>query len=203
MRSHVAAAIFIAAALVGGCVPSLHPLYTNEELVFEPALVGKWLEKVSSGTWQFEKQKEKEYLLIYTDNEGKSGKFTAHLLKIGETMYLDLFPQASEVETNQFYIWHFQPVHTFMKIRQITPTLQMAPVDPKWLDQLLLKSPELLAHERIDERLILTAPTEKLQQFFRKHADAEGMFGDFSDMRKAPSEADAGQKADATRKDKE
>ena len=30
------------AVLLGGCVPSLHPLYTEKEIVFEEKLLGVW-----------------------------------------------------------------------------------------------------------------------------------------------------------------
>src|SRR5688572_2052421 len=37
--------------VVAGCVPSLNPLYTLKEVVFDPALIGSWSEEGS--TWTF------------------------------------------------------------------------------------------------------------------------------------------------------
>lgn len=57
-------------ALVG-CVPSLHPLYTDGDLVFNPALVGEWSEKDSEERWIFTKSGEKEYRLVYAEGKLK------------------------------------------------------------------------------------------------------------------------------------
>jgi hypothetical protein len=44
-RAMAAASVLVAvgiAVMAGGCIPSLHPLYTEKELVFDPSIVGVW-----------------------------------------------------------------------------------------------------------------------------------------------------------------
>ena len=136
--------------VLGGCVPSLHPLYTDKDLTFDSALLGEWVQDDGKGTWAFTKAGEKEYQLVCTDNEGKQGRFQVHLLKIGERLFLDLFPMAPDLKENDFYRLHLLPAHTFMLVKQIQPTLQMAFLDPDWTKEYLKEHPEAIRHETIE-----------------------------------------------------
>ena len=49
--------VLIALCSITGCIPtSINPLYTGQDLVFDPALIGVWSETGDSKeTWAFEK----------------------------------------------------------------------------------------------------------------------------------------------------
>lgn len=180
-RLHVLIPLGFVVAL-SGCVPSLHPLYTDEDLIFDPALVGVWAEEDSEETWSFTKGGEKQYGLVYTDRDGKEGGFVAHLLKVDGRMYLDLFPDEPDLKENDFYKAHLLPAHTFLRVAEIEPVLKMAALDPEWVDELLKKEPDAIKHERIEGRVVLTAQPKELQAFLAKHEKTEDAFGDFSEM---------------------
>jgi len=176
--------LLVVSLLMGACVPSLHPLYTEKELVFEPALVGGWTTEDADETWHFAKEGEKAYILVQTDKDGRTGRFKAHLLELGNDRYLDLFPEELDWEANDFYKWHLVGAHTFLKIGQIGAVLQMAMTSPDWFDKLLKAIPTALRHERIEDRLVLTASTAKLQAFFLKHAGDEKLFPDLAELKR-------------------
>jgi hypothetical protein len=182
MKKHRIGILLGVVVALTGCVPSLHPLYTDEDLIFDPALVGTWGDEDSQDTWTFAKSGEKEYRLVYTDQEGKKGKFVAHLLKVDGRMYLDLFPDEPDLEANDFYKGHLLPVHSFMRIATIEPNLRCASVNPEWLDEFLKQNPDAIKHERLEDGVVLTAQPKELQAFLAKHDTTEGAFGDFSDM---------------------
>lgn len=167
--------------MIAGCVPSLHPLYTEKDLFFENALVGVWAESDDSReTWAFERSGEKGYKLVYT-GDGKTGEFEAHLLKLGDTMFLDLYPDDAglkELNRNDFYKSHFLPTHTFAKVTQIEPALQMAFLNPDWLKELLEKNAKAIRHEKVGDRIVLTASTDELQKFVLNHGNTKNAFGD-------------------------
>jgi hypothetical protein len=170
------------ALIVAGCVPSLNPLYTEKDLIFEPALVGVWAESDDAKeTWAFEKSGDKGYKLVYAA-DGKAGEFDARLLKLGDTMFLDLYPDdvgLKEINRNDFYKAHLIPAHTFAKVTQIEPVLQMAFFNPDWLNKLLETDPKAIQHQKLSEdRIVLTASTKELQKFVLKHADTKDAFGD-------------------------
>ncbi len=69
-----------------------------------------------------------------------------------------------------------------MKVEQIEPTLQMQMMDPDKIEEMLKSDPNLIKHEIVEERIVLTASPEELQEFMKKHANDEGLFGEASDL---------------------
>jgi hypothetical protein len=173
--------------LAVGCIRSLHPIYTEKDIVFEPSLIGQWAEEGDDEIWAFSKGDENAYKFVYTDDKGKQGVFTAHLARIEGHLFLDFFPEEPEFEENAFYQFHLLPVHTFLHVKQIEPRLQMSFPDPDWLKELLEEDPGAIRHEVMeddDAGPILTASTQELQAFWLKHLTTEDAFGDYSDMKR-------------------
>jgi len=181
------------AVLMGGCVLSLHPLYTDKSTVFEEKLLGSWVNSNNKDEiWRFEKTKNAENVYKLTNTlDGKSGEFTAHLLKIDNTLFLDMFPEASLLDkqrTNDYYKIHLLPVHSFIKIEHITPKLGIRIIDQDKIDKMLQKDPNLIKHEIVDSHIVLTAPTRQLEQFIGKYSAGADLFGDVTEMERLPSE---------------
>ena len=175
---------YLLAAILGGCVPSLHPLYTDKDLAFEEKLSGSWSD--SEQIWKFEgDSEEKSYELIILDKDLKKGEFTAHLVKIDNMLFLDLFPEKPGLQAHDFYKFHLLRVHTFVRVEQIEPTLQMQMMNPDTIKQMLKNDPNLIKHEIVEEdRIILTASTEQLQKIMKKHANDEDFFGDTTEFKR-------------------
>ena len=103
---------YLLAVLLGGCIPSLHPLYTEKDLIFEEKLLGTWAKNDSKETWQFKRANgNKYYKMTYTDEEGKKGHFDAGLGKLNNMMFLNIFPKEPELKENDFYKFHILRVH--------------------------------------------------------------------------------------------
>jgi hypothetical protein len=125
---------YLLAGILGGCVPvmSLHPLYTEQDVVFEEKLLGRWVDDSNEpdATWEFRRPDEskKEYELIVSDKEGKKGIFVTHLVKLKERFFLDVYPKEFPCDTEDpnKTDWHFNAffciaAHTFIKIDCIKP----------------------------------------------------------------------------------
>ena len=170
---------YLLAVVLGGCLPSLHQLYTDETLIFEEKLIGKWLD--GNTIWEFKKEGEKAYDMRVFD--GKEGLFKAHLVKLGDMLFLDVFPDDATLKGMQdLYKIHLIPAHTFMKVDEFDPNLVLRMMDPEDVSKLLENDPDLLKHERVDDGIVLTASTEQLQEFMLRYANDEGIFGDASEM---------------------
>jgi hypothetical protein len=167
------------ALLLTGCLPSLHPLYNEKTLIFKEELIGKWMGD-DGGLWQFTKAGEKEYELRIRDDQEEIGRFSAHLIELEGMMFLDLYPDSKPLEDmDDFYKIHILPVHTFMKVDRINPNLQLRMVDYEKVENMLENDPNLIKHEIADDRIVLTASTEEIQDFVVKHV--ETIFTDASD----------------------
>lgn len=178
----------IALLLLCGCIASLHPVYTQEDLVFNQALVGTWKDNNGQESWTFSKEGEKKYHLVYTDSEGKKGSFEAHLFKVGQYLFMDFYPQELDLELNGFSLFHLLPVHTFFHVQRIEPNLKMRPPDPEWFKKYARENADAPAFEIVDDRVVLTAEPKSIQKFFAAHLQTEGAYGDFSDLKKVEEE---------------
>lgn len=168
------------------CVPSLHPLFSEGDLDFDEALVGKWSNDDETSIWHFEANEKETYLLTLTDGKHE-GKFRAALVKVGENRYLNIFPaevNAEEHQLNGLYAWLLVPTHTFLKVRQIEPDLQISFLNYDAVDSLLETLPDAVPHTKPNERTIFTGSTEELQAFLRKYDKEDNLFKDFSKLRK-------------------
>ena len=155
-----------------GCVTSLYPLYTEDEVIFDPNLLGFWVSKDSAESWEITKTGKKQYDILYTDEEGKTGAFTAHFLKFGGHTFLDLTPVKPSLSQNDFYQSQFLTTHTFLLVSETTRGYQISYLEPKWLEELLARDPKLIRHERVSGEILLTASPEELQKFIRAHLNS-------------------------------
>ena len=169
MRSAKILILLGMAIFLTGCVPSLHPLFTDKDLVFDQALVGTWVDEDGKNTWEFRKSGENAYELVYTENE-EPAKFQAHLLKLGGFLFLDVFPEEPEMK-NGLYKGLLIPAHGFSRIWMEGDLVRLAYLDPDWLKQMIDKKKVKIDHDFIDQSIILTAQTEDLQKFAVKYAE--------------------------------
>ena len=170
--------------LLSGCIRSLQPLYTDADLVFDEALIGTWIDDDSKEVWQFAKGDGQFYDLTYTNSDGESGLFAIHLVALKGERFLDFYPAEVEIPANAFYLYHLMGVHTIMHLRQIEPTLQMSSPDVDWLKKKLELDPTIIAHEVVDDEILLSASTQELQDFWLEHLEGEGVFDEYCDMNK-------------------
>jgi hypothetical protein len=177
MRTAKIFIIFGIMLLIVGCVPSLHPLFTEKDLVFEPSLVGTWVGEGDKTTWTFQKAEDDAYELVYA--EGKvPAKFDAHLLRLGKSLFLDIYPADTEIHEkidNDFYQFHLIPAHTFSKVWIEGDVLHLGMLDHDWLKKMIDNKKVNISHERLSDEpspmIVLTASTKALQKFVLKYAE--------------------------------
>ena len=110
--------------LIAGCIPSLNPVYTDETLTFEPALLGVWKQPAAKARWDFAKLDDKTYRLSYTDENGQQGRFLGRLAKLDSELFLDLYPEEVKMDGNGFYKFHLVPIHTIYRVKQADGTVE-------------------------------------------------------------------------------
>ncbi len=175
-------------------VMSLHPLYTEKDVVFEEKLLGRWVDDPNSPetTWKFNRIEEPKnaYNLVFSDKEGKKGSFVAHLVGLHSVrtprenrLFLDVYPSEPpweiedpnklELPYNYFFLI---PVHTFIKTDFNGPQLKMWLTNDEEMEKFLKEEPNAVKHTFVEDKLILTAPTKELQDFVLKYADDKRVF---------------------------
>ena len=163
-----------AALLLTACIPSVHPFYTEKDVVFDPRLLGQWITPEEPlGSWRFEDDGDKKYKFTVTESNGKQGEFVAHLFKLKGHSFLDIIPAKLELKEDQAGMVGMAliPGHLLIRVREIEPTLKADFFDWDWLQEYLKKNPKALAHRGSGDKdpLVLTAAPRELQRFVLKH----------------------------------
>ncbi|HBG78068.1 MAG TPA: hypothetical protein DDW84_04355 [Phycisphaerales bacterium] len=173
-------AFYTLAILLGGCVPSLHPLFTDEEIIFDANLVGVWSEPNSKNFWEFKQADNKKYDVIYTDEKG-IGKFDGRLGKIGGDTFIDFYPQDINLPGSDFYKFHLLGIHTFAKVGLSKDSLKLSVMNPDNVEKLLKTDPNATKHEKVDDRIVLISSTKELQTFIKKYGKDNDLFKEEND----------------------
>ena len=177
MRTLRALPIFAIVLLMTACVPSLNPLYTKADLIFEPALVGTWVnqEDGHQTIWTVTKSGE-GYEMVDVEEDEDPAKFDVRMVKLGDQTFLDLYPK-QEIN-NGLYQLHIIRAHIFMKVALTGDSLVVTMLDQEWLKKALNGEETAIGHLILEDGgVLLTAPTADLQEFIVKsyaHPDAFG-----------------------------
>ena len=182
------------ATILGGCIPimSIDPFYTSSDVVFEEKLLGTWADDTNdpNTTWIFSRSEDdpnNTYKLIFIDEKGEKGLFAAHLVKLQDNLFLDLYPVESSSEMDDsnkvdypygYSLLFMLPVHTILKVDSIEPQLILRLTQDEKIKELLKEHPDAADYKEIEGRIVLTAPTKELQAFVLKYAEDERLFPD-------------------------
>jgi hypothetical protein len=174
-----------AAVLLAGCVvSSVCPFYTEKDLVFEPAIVGSWINQNDTGeTWKFERGEKLAYRFTLIE-ERHATVMEARAFKLEGQLFMDIHSLDQDI--------HVIPAHYLLKVTALAPRLRMSEVDDEWLLALLAKDPTALRHHVLqtgdkpeDRRLVLTGDTAELQKFMVQHLNTTGAWKESFDLRRA------------------
>jgi hypothetical protein len=167
--------VFGIAMALTACAPSLHPFYTDKDIVFNEALLGVWMDD-SGGTSKFTKAGDNYYELLVMDE--KPARFEARLFEIGGVTFLDFYPKPLGDEAS-LYPENFVPAHSLARVTIARDTITISVMDGHRLKELSDQNQLELKHERVNGDMIaLTASTRELQAFALKHANDEEAFDD-------------------------
>jgi len=170
----------IALFMVNCLVTSIHPLYTEKDLVFKPELLGTW---ENDELWTFEKMGKNAYELTIkesSESEGikereERGIYEAHLVKLEWFLFLDLYPDERKIEEYEDEI-HLVPVHSIWRIWIEKDVMRLAWLANDWLEEMIDGNKVEIAHVRLEDRVVLTAPTKELQKLVLKYAEDTDAF---------------------------
>lgn len=153
-----------------GCpARSLHPLFTEKDIVFNSSLIGTWL--ADDVTYTFEQLGDKNYKVTVCSTESHdSSLYTAQLGKLGSHWFLDTYPLVTLDEH------HYLSVHVFTRLKLQGDTLRLASLEEDWLSEKIRTKALTITHVKKDDEIILTASTKELQQLLMKYGKENDAF---------------------------
>jgi hypothetical protein len=169
--------LLIVSLVLSGCIPSVHPLYNEDDLVFNEEILGEWVEAGSEVKWVFEAASYNSYVLRITEDR-KLSNIELHIVKLGDNFFFDFYPGDNDhiKDMNGYLSLQFIPVHTFAKVNITPEYIEVYRLDPSWLEEILDNDPSQIKHEKTSEYILLTASTDDLQRFIIAYAELEEMY---------------------------
>ncbi len=199
MRKAKLLALLGLGVMLAGCLGAglaLRPLYTDENVIFDPLLVGEWQETGSreADRWTFAKGQDKAYL-VTTQSQTEKGKAKpiaceAHLVSLGMYTFLDTYPRPSAADKQVIEQYDYVGLHRLWLVKREKDTLRVATLNEDWLDEQVLEGdirPRVAVLEQSTS--VLIDPTRDLQKFFLHAAADPDAFKEFAVLKRVPPPA--------------
>ncbi len=163
------------AVLIAGCpARSLQPLFAEKDVVFNPLILGTWVNK--GDVYTFRQAGEKDYeVVVRPDTSSNKGVdsvvYTVQLGKLGNSWFLDSSPEGDPRD------FHLLAAHIISKFElQSADSFSIASLESDWLKKKIDDGSVTAAHVNRDGDIILTGATDELQQLVSRYADDSGAF---------------------------
>ena len=178
---------------LSSCLTTLHPIFTEKDLAYDPKLIGVWNTenegkkgKVTINNLATENSvelpgnisviKQKGYFIIYQDENGKvSDQYIAFLARIGKHLYFDYFPadKKGDRKLDEFFGVHFVRMHTSYRVEILKDgSFELSQLDGSYVKSLIDEKKIRIRHEiDADDNTVITASTKELQQYLLKYGD--------------------------------
>jgi hypothetical protein len=181
---------------MSGCVVfSFYPIYTPDDLFANKLLLGEFISRDDSTSWNFEFINTTKNDITTSDSLGYQLKIDendkeiinstmeVHLIKIKNQLVADFYltdyhKDEIKYEVGMFDL-HMIPVHTFAKVKLYgNDSIQFNWMNPEWMKK-QIKNEKLQLHlENNGQTTLLTATPLELQGFMSKYIDTEEAFED-------------------------
>ena len=179
-KLHLVLALAVAGLFLAGCVvTSVYPFFTAKDIVYEPALLGRWAfvdpdrkpEEPKSYV-RFENLGKLNYSMT-TTTDGETNLFNANLFVIKGRRFLD---HQFSISNNPVGLGYLRE-HFICSVAIQTNTLRLAWLREDWLEELLKNNANAIRHTVVYDsaddtngRIVLTAETSELQKFILKYS---------------------------------
>jgi hypothetical protein len=169
MHSNVTrAAVIVAALLSSGClVLSLQPAYDDASVVFDPALVGTWMNAEDETSATIERGEWRSYKIAYTDRFS-TRHFHGNLTKTGALAWLDL-TEPRGTDDGPFLL----PVHAVFRVSVAGDVLSVASLDYGWFTRAIDKKTTGRLIATFDDRrnVVISSSTADLRRWLAAAPD--------------------------------
>lgn len=171
--------LLLGVALGSGCVRIMVPILEDKDLIADSSLAGEWVQEGSAGErLRIEPpDPEKCYLLVYTDDKGKAGKFIGRFGRLGDLTIAEIRPVDLPEEWSDSYKAHFAPLFSFFVVSSTKPALRFRGFDTDWLKKYVKEHPGELSVAPSDDSLI-TSAAGAIRAFVLKHWKDVGAMSD-------------------------
>jgi len=172
-------ALLASATMAVGCVGMVHAPYTDADLMFDPELVGTWVDTVEGLSVQVIAHEDGAYVLVMTDADGQSNRFVGHQFRLGQNVFMDIVPEPLHSPL-EIYENYFLPLRTLLLMKRDGPRLDVRILNIDSLRQYLETHPSAVTYTVVnhvgEEDILLTALTNRLRLFLADYVRRPGIW---------------------------
>ncbi len=178
-------------SLLAGCLPveTIHPLFIDKDVVFDPSILGVWIaqgdqvgnhDRDRDSHWTIEQSGDRAYRFTFTSpKEDSSLTYDVRLVRLHDFLFVDaLLRDVCHKGEGDMGLEGLGRVtaHVFGRIFVKGDSLRLAMLDHEWLKTAIAENRVEIRHETIGDTIVLTASTLELQNFALKYADDQHAF---------------------------
>jgi len=178
---------------LSGCLTTLHPIFTEKDLAYDPKLIGTWKTENQDNKGQvvitnlasessvelpgnISSIKQKGYFISYQNGPGETSKrYIAFLARIGKHLYFDYYPadRKEDEKIDEFFGAHLVKMHTSYRVEILNDgSFELSQLDESYVTKLIDEKKIRISHETdADDNTVITASTQELQQYLLKYGD--------------------------------
>jgi hypothetical protein len=174
---------------LSSCLTTLHPIFTEKDLTYDPKLIGTWktdnrrvvitnlaTESSIELPGDISSIKQKGYLISYQREDGEiTERNIAFLARIGKHLYFDYYPADKKEarKIDDFFETHFVKMHTSYRVEiSKEGNYELSRLDEGFVTKLIDEKKIRISHETdADNNKVITASTKELQQYLLKYGD--------------------------------
>ena len=179
--------------LLNSCLTTLHPIFTEKDLAYDPKLIGTWKTENQDNKGQvvitnlasessvelpgnISSIKQKGYFISYQNGPGETSKrYIAFLARIGKHLYFDYYPadRKEDEKIDEFFGAHLVKMHTSYRVEILNDgSFELSQLDESYVTKLIDEKKIRISHETdADDNTVITASTQELQQYLLKYGD--------------------------------
>jgi hypothetical protein len=167
--------LILALTCAPGClVVNLNPLYQDESIGWDAALLGSWQDVDDKSSIEIERGEWKSYRIKYV-HPIETGTLTGYLTAIGDDRFLDVMPARGE-DRGSFLV----PVHALLRLRLHGDRLELTPLSYDWMNERLRAGTRIAGLNVVldqKENALVVSPTAVLRGWLRKQLRDGPVFG--------------------------
>ena len=172
--------------LIGCPSYSVHPLYTDQDAVVEPALEGTWVfpDPGDKEEFSFQKCCDHEYNLdILLPDTKVSQNYKVHLVRLGGQLFMDLIASEQKVAGAKLDgPLGVIATHVIAKVKISGDDLAYATLEDDAIRKQSTSGGVLLDYQIADGGVFVTAPTDALRRYISVHT--EDAFSNFKHLKR-------------------
>jgi hypothetical protein len=125
------AMVVLLVSFLGCPVRSLSPIFNENDLVFDPTLLGLWKNTEQDEVLIFQRLGENRYYVQRYENEGDSSAYNVQLGRIGGYWFIDSYAIQNDDD------YHMLSTHLIWRIRFNDDTLRISSLEMDWLEEMI------------------------------------------------------------------